>query len=258
MKKLAMVIDSSRCIDCKACMASCKVEHRLPEGYWRNWVKAQTPPVEKMFSDPGAAKSHFQPGNCMHCDNATCVNACPTGATYKDSADGAVKVDKKLCIGCGSCIPACPYGARYRHPVKKIVDKCDFCESRRSQGELPACVVTCPTKARSFGDLNDSLTDAGRLLKKEKTVRVVNDRTDTRPNIYYLSETAPMNWPQVPKEPTPISWMKTLYPLVWGVVGLNALGVLTMLGKQLLSGSNSESSPSADVKNTAHEGGQND
>ena len=176
----------------------------------------------------------------MHCDNATCVDACPTGATFKDPTDGTVKVNKKLCIGCGSCIPACPYGARYRHPVEKVVDKCDFCESRRSRGDLPACVDTCPTKARSFGDLHDTMGVTGKLFKQQKTVRVIHKETDTQPNIYYLSETAPTNWPQKAKEPTPIGWLKTLYPLIWGVVGLNAFGVLTMLGKQLFTRDTSE------------------
>ena len=49
MKKtqLAMVIDSSSCIDCKACMMACKVENNVPEGYWRNWVKEQEPDFDE-------------------------------------------------------------------------------------------------------------------------------------------------------------------------------------------------------------------
>ncbi len=253
-----MVIDSALCIDCKACMVACKVENRVPEGHWRNWVKQQTPSVEDLFTKPGATRLHFQPGNCMHCDNATCVKACPTGATYKNPDDGTVKVNKKLCIGCGSCIPACPYGARYRHPEEKVVDKCDFCEGRRSRDELPACVVTCPTKARTFGDIHDKTDNAARRLKAQKAVRVINEATDTEPNLYYLSETAPLNWPQKAKEPSPTGWLKTLYPLIWGAVGLNALVVLTMLGKQLLSRSNSELSPSEGTKKTVSKGDQHD
>jgi tetrathionate reductase subunit B len=177
---------------------------------------------------------HFQPGNCMHCDNPTCVQACPTSATYKDDKDGTIKVNKKLCIGCGSCIPACPYGARYRHPEEKVVDKCDFCEHRRARGELPACVTTCPTKARTFGDLKDPNSEVARLLKDNNGVRVVNRETDTQPNIYYLSMTAPIDWPVKAEIPAAIQLWKVINPFVWGFVGLNVLGVLAMLGKQLL------------------------
>jgi len=233
-KQLAMVIDSSLCIDCKGCMTACKVENKVAAGNWRNWIKQQEPDFEHSVLLDKTRSMHFQPGNCMHCDNPTCVQACPTSATYKDTEDGTVKVNEKLCIGCGSCIPACPYGARYRHPEKKKVDKCDFCERRRFRGELPACVVTCPTKARVFGDLSDPESEAVRLLRRNKTVRVINPKTDTQPNIYYLSTTAPVNWPVQAEIPTAIQLWKSINPFVWGFVGLNALGVLAMLGKQLL------------------------
>ncbi len=226
-----MVIDSGSCIDCKGCMTACKVENKVPPGKWRNWIKEQDPDLENLDN---AESLHFQPGNCMHCDNPTCVQACPTSATYKDDNDGTIKVNKKLCIGCGSCIPACPYGARYRHPEEKVVDKCDFCEHRRARGELPACVTTCPTKARTFGDLKDPNSEVARLLKGNNGVRIVNRETDTQPNIYYLSMTAPIDWPVKAETPAAIQLWKVINPFVWGFVGLNALGVLAMLGKQLL------------------------
>ncbi|MFC1891580.1 4Fe-4S dicluster domain-containing protein [Thermodesulfobacteriota bacterium] len=233
-EKLAMVVDSTSCIDCKGCMAACKVENHVPDGYWRNWIKTQEAVLNP--EDSGVrVNSHFQPGNCMHCDNPTCVEACPTGATYRNETDGTIQVNKQLCIGCGSCIPACPYGARYRHPEKKVVDKCDFCKTRRERGELPACVITCPTKARVFGNLNDPRSEAAKLLGKGTAVRVVNAKTDTKPNIYYLGITQPLDWPVEAYIPAPIwAWEKLAKPLVWLAVGVNALGVLTMLGKQLL------------------------
>jgi len=232
--QLAMVIDSSSCIDCKACMLACKVENHVPEGHWRNWVREQEPDFDSVGILKVTRSAHFQPGNCMHCDNPTCVQACPTSATYKDTEDGTVRVNEELCIGCGSCIPSCPYGARYRHTERKKVDKCDFCQVRRERGELPACVVTCPTKARVFGDINDPESDVALLMKKNKAVKVVNQETDTKPNILYLDKTAPMDWPVKAEMPGPIRIWKAMNPFMWGIVGLNALAVLLMLGKQLL------------------------
>jgi tetrathionate reductase subunit B len=171
----------------------------------------------------------------MHCQNATCVQACPTGATHKDEKDGTIKVNGGLCINCGSCIPACPYGARYRHPEKKIVDKCNFCEEHRSRGESPACVAVCPTRARTFGNILDPASEIARLLKTGKTVRVINKATDTEPNISYVSETAPADWPVEAQSPSYFKlWREIAGPAVKGLAGITGLGVLVMLGKQLL------------------------
>ena len=223
----AMVIDSARCFDCKACIIACQIANGVPPGSYRNWIKGAT------VGDFG--KMHFQPGNCMHCENPTCVQACPTGATYRDERDGTVKVNDGLCINCGSCIPACPYGARYRHPEKKVVDKCNFCEEHRARGESPACVQVCPTRARIFGNILDPASDIAHLLRTNKTVKVINQMTDTKPNISYITETAPMDWPVEAKSPAYFElWQKIVDPVVKGFVGIAGLGVLVMLGKQLL------------------------
>jgi tetrathionate reductase subunit B len=171
----------------------------------------------------------------MHCEVPTCVDACPTGATYKDPADGAVKIDETLCIGCSSCVGACPYQARYRHPIKNVVDKCDYCSTKQPEGSLPACVETCPTKARVFGDIRDPASEAGKLFKKTKTVQVVNQRSNTNPQMFYLNETSPMDWPLEISSPTPVKlWEKAAKPVVLAATGINALAVFAMLGRQFI------------------------
>ena len=231
-KKYAMVVDSSVCIDCKACMASCKVQHDLPRGYWRNWIREKRPD----FSMGKYAYAHFQPGGCMHCDNPTCVHACPSGATYKDDETGMVRINEGLCIGCGNCITACPYSARYRHPVRRVPDKCDYCQDRLAMGLQPACVDTCPTKARVFGDLNDPESEAASLLRTRKTVRITTEPEDTRPNMYYLISTEPDDWPGEVKYPAAHRAMTGFVnPLFKIAVGLSGLGVAAMFIKQLLT-----------------------
>jgi Fe-S-cluster-containing dehydrogenase component len=233
-QKLAMVIDSAKCMDCKACVAACKQANGVSRGAWRNWIKEAVPPIESGKLGHG----HFQPGACMHCDEPTCIAACPTGATFKNAADGSVVIDPKLCIGCGNCIPSCPYGARFRDPQKRIADKCNYCPERRAAGLSPACVDTCPTKARVFGDINDPESAAAKLLaaNQGKVVRVIAKNADTKPNMYYIASTAPEGWAIQPVNPRSFdAFAQVVAPLVKYAVGLSGLGVLAMLGRQLMT-----------------------
>jgi len=189
-KNFILIVDARKCFDCKACMVACKVENSVPKGNWRNWVK----------STKGAKgrRTQFQPGQCMQCAEPACVAACPVRATYKRS-DGMVVIDPARCIGCGNCLTGCPYGARFRNPQTRLAEKCDYCQHRLKRGEQPACVETCPTKARVFGDLNDPDSAVSVLMKKGHLVQVANRLVNTKPRIYYTAGTAQLDWP---KEPT--------------------------------------------------------
>jgi len=192
-KKYGIIVDAAKCIDCKACMVACKVENNVPEGFWRNWINV-------LGGENGSLRTEFQPSQCMQCDDPSCVAACPVQATYKQD-NGLVVIDSEKCIGCGNCVTACPYHARYRNPARRIADKCDFCEDRLKRGKEPACVVTCPTKTRVFGDLNDPESRVAQLIKKEKLVQISAPHINTRPNIYYFEGTRLLDWAVSPMLP---------------------------------------------------------
>ncbi|MBW2000088.1 MAG: 4Fe-4S dicluster domain-containing protein, partial [Deltaproteobacteria bacterium] len=171
------------------------ITNGVPPGHYRNWIRKQI--------DVNGVSLFYQPGNCMQCDEPSCIAACPVpGATYK-SKDGLVLIDPKICINCGNCVPACPYGARYRHPLRHVADKCDFCQARIQKGLEPSCVEVCPTRARLFGDLNDTGSEVSRLLREtgKRLVRLINPKVNTLPNVYYLEGTRPLNWPREPQLP---------------------------------------------------------
>jgi Fe-S-cluster-containing dehydrogenase component len=137
-----------------------------PVGSWLNRVHS--------FEAGEGAKGrtvHF-PKSCLHCDNAACVTVCPTGASYKRAEDGIVLVDEDICIGCGLCAWACPYGARELDPLAGVMKKCTLCVDRIYAEDLPegerepACVRTCPTHARHFGDLADPASLVSRLVQE--------------------------------------------------------------------------------------------
>lgn len=93
-----------------------------------------------------------------------------------------------------------PHRTLYKHSdyasvrEKGKVEKCIFCEHRVLQGEQPYCVVSCPAKARIFGDLMDKNSEASQLLKKHKASRLKNNKGDllkdnergTQPNVYCI------------------------------------------------------------------------
>lgn len=176
--RYAMVIDMRKCIGCHACSVACKSENAVPLGVWRNWVKQ----IEK-GKYPNVRVS-FLPRLCNNCDKPPCVQVCPVRATWK-RRDGIVVINPHICIGCRYCIMACPYDARYINPFKKIAQKCEWCVHRVDAGMAPACVVTCPTGALVFGNLNDPDSEVARLLSTNP-VEVLKPQHGTEPHVFYL------------------------------------------------------------------------
>ncbi len=114
MAKWGMVIDLEKCTGCQACTTACAMENsRLPGENWQDVVfftEGEYPSVQvKWFPRP-----------CMQCENPSCVDVCPTRATYK-TEDGVVLVDWNKCIGCKYCMIACPYGVRFYIDEKPLV-----------------------------------------------------------------------------------------------------------------------------------------
>ncbi|MBI5558797.1 MAG: 4Fe-4S dicluster domain-containing protein [Deltaproteobacteria bacterium] len=184
-----MIIDLNRCVGCHACAIACKAEWEVPADKGRNWVHRLGP-----AKTPEGLAATYYPGLCNHCNEPSCVPACPadvvektfhdnrTGktqtlrvaATYKNPVNGTVQIDRHRCLGCGACAHACPYGARYINPEIKnediggegIADKCTYCLPRVEQGLEPACVLTCLANARIFGDLDDPDSEVSRYVSK--------------------------------------------------------------------------------------------
>ena len=235
MTTYGMVIDLNRCVGCQACVAACKVQWEVPADQSRDWVV----PIGPERDDQGLISS-FYVGLCMHCEKPACVEACPSKATHKRD-DGIVVVDQGLCIGCGVCIKACPYGARYHHAAKKKVDKCDFCASRLSQGQEPACVATCITSCRHFGDLENPKSDAA--LHQAGSRRLESSDARLGPTVRYLA--TDRQWrliherfaPPAPQLATP-AWIlsKLARPLILAAIGAAFLGQAVAFFTQLRRG----------------------
>jgi tetrathionate reductase subunit B len=205
------LVDARKCIGCEACVVACKTENRVPLGVFRTTVKMRD------HGEYPKAKRDFLPIKCNHCEDAPCVEECPTdiidhrittadgrilnfkgkAATYK-RPDGPVLVDFDKCTGCGLCVTACAYNARYKNPFvmagsapegKKlpVADKCTLCIHRLEKGLAPACVNTCLGGARIAGDLNDPRSEISRILAANKNkVKVLLKDEKTGPECFYL------------------------------------------------------------------------
>ena len=104
-KRFAIVLDTERCIDCKACTVACKAENNVPLGpdNYRNWV--ETGRLRGTYPNLGQS---FIPSQCQHCGNAPCEHVCPTRATTTNP-DGSFSFDiDELSPG--------PYQVRVRSP----------------------------------------------------------------------------------------------------------------------------------------------
>ncbi len=182
MARYAMVIDLEACVGCAACAAACVLENEVPPGHQRLWIR------ERELGRFPELTVEFRPEQCQHCEHPACVAVCPTGASYK-SEDGLVLVRPERCIACGACIAACPYDARFMNPAG-YVDKCTFCAHRVREGREPACVETCPTGCRVFGDLDDPESPIHAALERARRVDVLKPEQGTAPKLFYLNTPA--------------------------------------------------------------------
>jgi Fe-S-cluster-containing dehydrogenase component len=169
------VLDQTRCIGCHACTTACKSENQVPLGVTRTYVKS----VDVGFFPQ--ARRAFQVTRCAMCEDAPCVNVCPTSAMYRRS-DGIVDFDKSLCIGCKACIAACPYDAIFMNPDDRPTEKCNFCAHRLDMGLEPPCVVVCPTEAILVGDVNDQTSKVAEIVNRDPDSQNARQRMDSLPS----------------------------------------------------------------------------
>jgi Fe-S-cluster-containing hydrogenase component 2 len=138
MNKILM-ISPNKCIDCGTCESVCDNDAV-------NVITLETD--EKTYSVSIM---------CMQCDDAACLEICPTGALSRDGTDTVV-VDANKCVGCRMCVGACPFGNIQYSSRKKRIMKCDLCDGS------PECVKYCPTRALEFVSGTESNLQKKKLV----------------------------------------------------------------------------------------------
>ncbi|MCI9262463.1 4Fe-4S dicluster domain-containing protein [Adlercreutzia equolifaciens] len=184
MARNCLVVNLDRCSGCDGCVVACKMENKINLGeYWNRVVT-----VGPTGTHPDI-EMYWLPVQCQQCEHPSCVEVCPTGASYRDPETDVVLVNKEKCIGCKYCMMACPYGVRSFNEDERVVEKCTLCSHRTADGSgLPNCVVCCATGARFYGDLDDPNSDVSKELAKysDDCIHTLPDNAGTGPITRYI------------------------------------------------------------------------
>jgi formate dehydrogenase iron-sulfur subunit len=179
------VIDTTRCIGCKACQIACQQWNSLTAEDTAFTGSYQNPPdlsganlnVVK-FSEAevsGQLRWLFFKDQCRHCENAWCKLSCPNYAIDK-LPSGIVKIDPVRCdpttctsLSTKPCQSVCPFNVpKYQYvknggTVSAKMIKCHLCFNRLGNSALPAasrkpaCMVTCPNQIMGGGASYDAI-----------------------------------------------------------------------------------------------------
>src|SRR6266536_2244927 len=171
--------DTSVCIGCKACEVACKQWNQLPgneptflNGFdntgsldsqnWRHVQFIDNVPDQVVGTGEGRAWLMMS-DVCKHCQHASCMEVCPTGAIIRTEFD-TVFIQPSVCNGCRDCIAACPYDVIGFDQHANVVQKCTLCYDRLQGGLEPACAKACPTDSIQFGPLDQLHQQADKRL----------------------------------------------------------------------------------------------
>ena len=169
-----VIAEPNKCIGCRTCEVACALAHPLGDGTVQSLSPANFKPRLRLVKDLKTTA----PVQCRQCENAPCVNACPTKALVYRA--GTVQLVKSRCIGCQTCVLACPFGAMevIQTPVAEqnlgssnvrstisVAHKCDLCIDVASG---PACIPACPTEALYM--IDPAGLDATSAKRREKTL----------------------------------------------------------------------------------------
>ncbi|HSN72110.1 MAG TPA: 4Fe-4S dicluster domain-containing protein, partial [Steroidobacteraceae bacterium] len=190
------------------------------EGHEMHWIR-----VDRYRGRAGPDRDLFQPVPCMHCEKAPCEYVCPVEAAIHDSEGLNLQIYNR-CIGTRDCSQNCPYKVRrfnwrdYNYDPddpktippaavnpevtvrsRGVMEKCTYCVQRISRARIdakledrriadaevvPACAAVCPSRAISFGDLQDADAEVVRWRTSSRHY-VLLEELGTRPRTTYLA-----------------------------------------------------------------------
>jgi Fe-S-cluster-containing dehydrogenase component len=199
----AVLVDTTKCVGCRACEAACAEANQLREPAMagdekvfatRRATDQRTFTVVNRFEGRGGTEERFVKRQCMHCVEPACASACLARALDK-TPGGPVVYHPDRCLGCRYCMVACPFDVpKYEYEkAAPFVRKCTFCAERQAGGLEPACTSVCPSGALTFGT-------RGALLEEAKHRLYAADAKYV-PHIYGETEAGGTSWMYISDRP---------------------------------------------------------
>ncbi|MGO3130573.1 MAG: formate dehydrogenase subunit beta, partial [Alcaligenes sp.] len=245
--EVAKLIDTSKCIGCKACQVACmewndtrdEVGHNV--GVYDNPAdltdKSWTIMRFAEYENPvGDLEWLIRKDGCMHCEDPGCLKACPSPGAIVQYTNGIVDFHEENCIGCGYCVTGCPFDVPRISEKDKKAYKCTLCSDRVAVGQEPACVKTCPTGAIVFGTKEDMQHHASERIEDLKSRGFENaglyDPAGVGgTHVMYVLHHAdkPELYSDLPKDPQ-ISPMVSLWKGVAKPLGVAAMALTALIG----------------------------
>ncbi len=171
VEAMAVLVDTTKCLGCRLCEQACAEANDLPDpppvepGEERRLSPTQLTVVTRHETEKGPVTVKRQ---CMHCLQPACESACLTNAMHK-TPEGPVIWRGDKCMGCRFCMISCPFDVpRFEYDsANPRIRKCVMCWERLAEGELPACVQSCPAQALKFGRRAEILEEAWQRIYAE-------------------------------------------------------------------------------------------
>ena len=245
--EVAKLIDTSKCIGCKACQVACMewndVRDEIGEnvGVYDNPAdltdKSWTVMRFAEYENPaGDLEWLIRKDGCMHCEDPGCLKACPSPGAIVQYTNGIVDFHEENCIGCGYCVTGCPFDVPRISEKDKKAYKCTLCSDRVAVGQEPACAKTCPTGAIVFGTKEDMKQHASERIEDLKSRGFENaglyDPAGVGgTHVMYVLHHAdkPELYSDLPKDPQ-ISPMVSLWKGVAKPLGVAAMALTALFG----------------------------
>ncbi len=199
--------DPTVCIGCKACEVACKEWNEVPDdGFiWSGNSYDNTGHLgastwrHVMFLEQDRAKGNqiagpmsldedpfrwvFLSDVCKHCEEAGCLEACPTGSIVRTEV-GSVLVQNDVCNGCGYCVVSCPFGVIDRLSAHFVtIDKRadsfprvqKFVQPNRSY--LAVSMIFARAERRAFNNYNKMVTTMRNFTIRPKLPSAASTRS---------------------------------------------------------------------------------